>query len=174
MATYGHPGVFAYPTHEAIRRAARQGFPATMLPGISAEDCLFADLGVDPGAHGCQSYEATDFLISERKIDPRAALVLWQVGLVGHSTHQSQYSHRGLPLLVKALEAIYGPSHEVIVYEAARYPVCNPILDRVPIDRLATVPRVVTASTLYVPPLAKAEPNRELVSRLSSAVGQGG
>jgi hypothetical protein len=37
-----------------------------MLPGISAEDCLFADLGIDPGIYGCQSYEATDFLANGR------------------------------------------------------------------------------------------------------------
>ena len=45
-AFYGHPGVFASPSHEAVRRARAEGFPATMLPAISAEDCLFADLGV--------------------------------------------------------------------------------------------------------------------------------
>src|SRR5262245_7548477 len=34
---YGHPGVFATPTHEAIRRAAIEGIEAEMLPAISAE-----------------------------------------------------------------------------------------------------------------------------------------
>src|SRR5262249_52476141 len=63
VAAYGHAGVFAYPTHEAVRRARREGFEATMLPAISTEDCLFADLGVDPGIQGCQSFEATDFLL---------------------------------------------------------------------------------------------------------------
>ena len=48
-AFYGHPGVFAYPPHESIRRARAEGYAAWMLPGISVEDCLFADLGVDPG-----------------------------------------------------------------------------------------------------------------------------
>src|SRR5690242_4178786 len=33
---YGHPGVFARATHEAIRRARSEGFPARMLPGVSA------------------------------------------------------------------------------------------------------------------------------------------
>ena len=47
-AFYGHPGVFAYSLHESIRRARAEGYRARMLPGISAEDCLFADLGVDP------------------------------------------------------------------------------------------------------------------------------
>jgi len=39
-----------------------------MLPGISAEDCLFADIGVDPGIYGCQSFEATDLFVNESLI----------------------------------------------------------------------------------------------------------
>ena len=49
-AFYGHPGVFVLPSHDAISRARAEGFEATMLPGVSAEDCLVADLGVDPAA----------------------------------------------------------------------------------------------------------------------------
>ena len=56
---YGHPGVFVQPSHEAIRRLRADGLRPRMLPGISAEDCLFADLGIDPGTCGCQSYDAT-------------------------------------------------------------------------------------------------------------------
>ena len=84
VAFYGHPGVFVNPSHEAIHRARDEGFDARMLPGISAEDCLFADLGVDPSESGCQSYEATDLLACGREIDPSAALILWQVGVVGN------------------------------------------------------------------------------------------
>ncbi len=54
-----------------------------MLPGISAEDCLFADLGVDPAEAGWQSYEATGSSSAAAAIEPRAALVLWQVDGVG-------------------------------------------------------------------------------------------
>jgi hypothetical protein len=32
---------------------------------------------------GCQSYEATDFLVHRRKTDKSSALVLWQAGVVG-------------------------------------------------------------------------------------------
>jgi hypothetical protein len=32
-----------------------------MLAGISAEVCLFADLGVDPAVNGTTTYEATDW-----------------------------------------------------------------------------------------------------------------
>jgi precorrin-3B methylase len=46
---YGHPGVFAQVPHHAIQAARTEGFDAVMEPGISAEDCLYADLGIDPG-----------------------------------------------------------------------------------------------------------------------------
>ena len=32
---YGHPGVFVYPSHEAIRRARAEGFAARMLPALT-------------------------------------------------------------------------------------------------------------------------------------------
>ena len=54
-----------------------------MEPGISAEDCLYADLGIDPGSVGCQHYEASQFMFYRRRIDPSAYLVLWQVGIAG-------------------------------------------------------------------------------------------
>src|SRR5262245_3102696 len=57
-AFYGHPGVMAIPSHVAIRQAREEGYDAWMLPAISAADCLYADLGIDPGAQGCQSFEA--------------------------------------------------------------------------------------------------------------------
>src|SRR5215467_5062188 len=101
-AFYGHPGVFAYPSHESIRRARSEGFSAWMLPGISSEDCLFADLGVDPAVGGCQSYEATDFLLNAVQIDSSSQLVLWQIGTLGDWTYKRHmYDIRAMPLLVR-------------------------------------------------------------------------
>src|SRR3989442_6105287 len=121
-AFYGHPGVFVAPSHEAIRRARAEGFAARMLPGISAEDCLFADLGVDPSRSGCQSYEATDFLVHARHIDPTAALVLWQIGTVGSVAAAAEAQPTGLTVLVETLLVHYSPEHEVTLYEASPYP----------------------------------------------------
>jgi precorrin-3B methylase len=53
-AFYGHAGVFAWPPHKAIEIARAEGYRAHMEPGVSAEDCLYADLGIDPGKYGCQ------------------------------------------------------------------------------------------------------------------------
>jgi len=151
-AFYGHPGVFVLPSHEAIGQARREGYAARMLPGVSAEDCLFADLGVDPARTGCQSYEATRFLEERPRVEPSAALVLWQIGVVGSSNHSAEPHAPGLGALVSALCEIYGSNHEVVVYEASRYAGVDPLVRRVPLHRLAGA--VTPASTLYVPPLA--------------------
>ncbi|MEG4416997.1 SAM-dependent methyltransferase [Microcoleus sp. LAD1_D5] len=164
---YGHPGVFAYPTHEAIKQARREGFRAQMLPGISAEDCLFADLGLDPGRNGCQSFEATDFLIRGRKFDPTSALILWQIATIGNlGFYQEEIQLRGLNVLAEVLETYYGADHEVIVYEAAvYYPVCEPVIQHIPLSKLAEI-RVTLVSTLYVPPQAPAPVDSEMMARL--------
>ena len=86
-AFYGHPGVFVDSVARGGARApARRASGLGCSPAISAEDCLFADLGVDPARFGCQSYEATDFLVHGRRVDPTATLVLWQIGTVGNVT----------------------------------------------------------------------------------------
>lgn len=54
-----------------------------MEPGIAAEDCLYADLGIDPGSRGCRHYEASQFMFYRRNVGPSAWLVLWQVSLAG-------------------------------------------------------------------------------------------
>src|SRR5262245_19394922 len=38
---YGHPGVLADASHEAVRRVSQQGLVARMCPGVSFLDCLF-------------------------------------------------------------------------------------------------------------------------------------
>ena len=162
---YGHPGVFVFPTHEAIRRARLEGYHAQMLPGVSAEDCLFADVGIDPGTIGCQSFEATDFLVFRRRFDPHSRLILWQIGVVGDVGYRSKYNPRGLEILVETLLPSYGPDHSVVIYEAARYPVCEPVMEHV---RLADVPesRVTPISTLYVPAKEAVAPDLEMIARL--------
>lgn len=80
---YGHPTVFVYPTRRVIAIAREEGYQAKMLPGISAEDCMFADLNMDPSDPGCVTYEATDFLARDRVLDTCSHLILWQVGCVG-------------------------------------------------------------------------------------------
>ncbi len=51
------------------------------MPGISAEDCFYADMGVDPGKVGSQHFEVIQFMFYKRKVDPSAYLILRQVGI---------------------------------------------------------------------------------------------
>jgi precorrin-3B methylase len=149
LALYGHPGVFVNPSHDAIRRARAEGFEARMLPGISADACLFADLGVDPAAHGCQSYEATDLLVHGRAIEPSAALIVWQAGGVGNASFAPEGDLTGLPRLVEYLRLWYPADHPVVVYEASPYAVVGPKVETVALADLATA-AIWPMATLYL------------------------
>ena len=163
---YGHPGVFAYATHESIRVARAEGYRARMLPAISAEDCLFADLGVDPSQSGCQSFEATDFLINTHTIDNAAQLILWQVGLLCDWTfHRHAYDTSAMPLLIEKLLGYYSPAHPVYIYEAAWLLGDAPIIHAIPLQQLLTA-RITAASTLYIPPARSAVPDLTYLSRI--------
>ena len=159
---YGHPGVFAWPGHESIRRLRAEGFRARMLPGISTEDCLVADLGIDPAMTGCQSYEATDFLVRRRTIDPGALLILWQVGLVGEWHFDPEPSMQGLPLLVERLLELYPADHETILYEASPFPTAEPIVQRQPLSGVVDA-QVSPVVTMVVPPREEPDFDREML-----------
>lgn len=167
-AFYGHPGVLAYPGHSAVAQARSEGYPARMLPGISAVDCLFADLGVDPGTNGCQMYEASSFLYRKRRFDPTSPLILWQIGCIGVSTfHQSAlWGPEGLRVLEEVLLKDYPPDHEVVVYEAPPFPVCPPKILRISLRNLAQAD-ITGTSTLFVPARDGMEYDWEVVGRLA-------
>jgi uncharacterized protein YabN with tetrapyrrole methylase and pyrophosphatase domain len=163
---YGHPGVFVYPSHEAIKQARLEGFSAKMLPGISSEDCLFADLGIDPARTGCQSFEATDFLIHKRKFDTGCSLILWQIGCIGDLTFNvGPYDSRGLHVLTEYLCQYYDAAHPAIIYEAAEYPIFDPTIEHVPLAKLAET-QISPISTLYIPPQTTASLDYEMLDRL--------
>ncbi|MBV9575852.1 MAG: hypothetical protein JO149_04440 [Gammaproteobacteria bacterium] len=68
VVLYGHPCVFAQPALNAAIQTKKEGIDTKILPGISALDCLFSDLLINPASHGCQMFEATDFLIYNRAL----------------------------------------------------------------------------------------------------------
>jgi uncharacterized protein YabN with tetrapyrrole methylase and pyrophosphatase domain len=163
---YGHPGVFAFPPHEAVRRARAEGFRARMLPAVSAEDCLFADLGVDPAEHGCLSLEATDFLLHRRTIDTSSQLVLWQVGVLGDPAYrQHGYDTSLIPVLVEKLLAHYPADHPAVVYEAAMLVGCEPRVTRVALSGLSEI-AMTPISTLYLSPARPATPDLPYLTRV--------
>ncbi|MEO5829239.1 MAG: SAM-dependent methyltransferase [Rhodanobacter sp.] len=165
---YGHPGVFAWVPHKAIELAREEGYRAHMEPGISAEDCLYADLGIDPGAYGCQHYEASQLLFYQRRIDPSAYLILWQVGVVGDQS-MARFSTNAAyrQVLVDVLARDYPLNHEVIIYRAATLPIDRPRMER---TTLGAMPRaeIGMAETVVIPPARPMQADPEILARLDA------
>jgi uncharacterized protein YabN with tetrapyrrole methylase and pyrophosphatase domain len=172
FALYGHPGVFVTPSHRAVARARAEGFSARMLPAVSAEDCIFADLGIDPALHGCQSYDATDLLVYGRRIDPSASLIVWQIGVVGIHDWVPDGDFTHIPLLVEYLEGVYPAEHEVVVYEASAYPICDAFVERVTLSALPGI-TIPPMATLYVPPAEERGIDRAMLGRFAQAAPKG-
>lgn len=150
VVLYGHPGLFASPGHEAVARVRAAGLPARMLPAISSLDCLFADLGIDPGAVGLQCYEATDFLQRQPEVDLAATLVLLQVGMIGEAGGAP--TEAVLPrfqTLVGRLCDSHGADREAVLYEASPYPGTPPAAARFTLGGM-TVPSPGVMATLCV------------------------
>lgn len=168
----GHPMLCMHTTRELVRRGRREGHRVQVLPGLSFEDCLVADLGVDPGQTGRALYDATDFVLRPRPVDTRAALVLLQVGVIGEREYRggTEGSPAGLRLLQEALGRHYPPEHEVILYQASQLPVAGPAIVRLPLSELAGGP-VRVNTTLYVPPVEPAVLDPEILRRLGYEAG---
>ncbi|MCD9030269.1 hypothetical protein LDO32_00775 [Luteimonas sp. Y-2-2-4F] len=166
-AFYGHPGVFATVPHRAVAQAREEGFEAHMEPGISAEDCLYADLGIDPGLVGCQHYEASQFMFYRRRIDPSAYLVLWQVGVAGdRSVSRAATGPAHRRLLAERLREDYPAEHTVWLYEAATLPIAVPRMDALPLSGLADA-GTAQHTTLVVPPAAPLQRDEAMLARIA-------
>ena len=163
---YGHPGVFAWPTHQAIRIARRDGFRAEMHAGISADASLFADLGLDPSQPGCHSLEATDFLIHRRQPDVTSHFLLWQAECAGDSGFNfSGYKRHNFHILVERLRTFYPATHPVIIYEATSLPQGRPKIIKATLDTIHK-DQLTGISTLYFPPAATNDVDKDMCQRL--------
>lgn len=165
-AFYGHPGVFAQAPHRIVEQARAEGHAAVMEPGISAEDCLYADLGIDPGRYGCAHFEASQFMLYKRVVDPSAYLVLWQVGIAGDRSC-SRWATDGArrQLLVERLAAVYPRDHEVVLYEAATLAIAAPRMQRLALADLAAA-AVDLRTTLVLPPCRAMQQDTETIREL--------
>ncbi|KKO46601.1 uroporphyrin-III methyltransferase [Arsukibacterium ikkense] len=167
-AFYGHPGVFAWVPHNAIAQAKAEGFAAHMEPGISAEDCLIADLGIDPGTYGCQHFETSQFMFYKRTIDPAAYLILWQVGVAGdRSLAKRSTDGRYRQLLIEVLAEHYPLSHQVILYEAVTLPIQQPRITQLALAELVSA-ELDPKTTLVIPPASKMIVNQAILDKLAA------
>jgi precorrin-6B methylase 1 len=170
---YGHPGVFAWAPHKAIEVARQEGYAAHMEPGISAEDCLYADLGIDPGSYGCQHFETSQFMLYKRRIDPSAWLILWQVGLAGDKTNRRFVTAPAYrQVLVDILARHYPLDHQVVLYQASTLSIEPPRIEWLALDALPLAV-VGTVDTLAIPPARKMEIDPDVLARLDAMDREG-
>jgi hypothetical protein len=134
-----------------------------MFPGISADACLYADLGVNPGEQGIQSYEATDFLLSRRRFDPTSNLLLWQIGVLGESRTRRGviFRPRRMQVLVDRLLKHYPPTHRVVLYQAPSFAADRFTMRYIALERLPRA-KVPPMAMLYVPPLPRRRPDPKI------------
>jgi uncharacterized protein YabN with tetrapyrrole methylase and pyrophosphatase domain len=167
-AFYGHPGVFACVPHLAIAEAKQQGYFALMEPGISAEDCLFSDLGIDPGEYGCAQFEASQFMMFQRTIDPSAYLILWQVCIAG-DTSLTKFStcKNYRAVLTEVLLKNYEGNHRVILYEAPTLPIHSARKQYIKLSDLSEA-ELNPETTLVIPPSEKMKCNTLILEKLAA------
>lgn len=167
-AFYGHPGVFACVAHRAIKKAKASDLVASMEPGISAEDCLYADLGIDPGKTGCMHYETSQFMFYKRNIDTSAHLILWQVSLAGDKSLGKFSTGKAYrQVLVDLLLEHYPHDHEVILYQAKGIAIDMMRDERIVLTDLIDAD-LFMHTTLVIPPCSTMQPNEALLAKLAS------
>lgn len=153
LAFYGHPGVLAWAPHAAIKELKSLGYSAKMEPGISAVDCMIADIGIDPAAWGCQFQEATQFLVRKYSLDCYQTQIFLQIGIVGElslTMYQPDRKNNGLAIFTDKLLKYYSESKQVILYEAAEFPFSNSVIKKLTIKDLPDS-EPTDKSTLVIP-----------------------
>jgi len=163
---YGHPTVFAEPGLKAIKVLDDLNVNTVVLPAISAEDCLFADLRIDPGENGCYSVEASDLLIYDKNLIKDSDCIIWQVGSVGNIQSPTyEVNNIGINLLIAKLEEYYPKEYIVYIYEAAMYPSTTAYIQKCKIKELGAN-TLTPLSTLYIPAIKRNPPNLEIIRKL--------
>jgi precorrin-3B methylase len=171
---YGHPGIFVASSHWAVAMARAEGYPVAMLPGISAEDYLCAEIGFDPSTHGCQSLEATDLLLHKRPLLTDSHVIIWQIAHVGVLDYSRQhYDTSRLPILIEYLERFYRPDHCVFHYQGSPFPVCASSIEYLKLSEMREA-RTSSISTLYIPPATERELDPEMADRLGIPLSREG
>jgi precorrin-2 methylase len=152
---HGHPGYFVKAGRRALAIAQMEGYETVLLPGISATDCLFSDLRIDPGVIGVQILKAAHVLRENACVATSNHVVLVQVGSVGDNTFSfTGFKHTKLDRFFDKLISIYGEDHDSIYYVASIFPGLDPVILERKLGeyRHQKILDTVNAATLYLPP----------------------
>jgi Tetrapyrrole (Corrin/Porphyrin) Methylases len=152
---HGHPGYFVSPARRALAIASIEGYETAMLPGVSAPDCMFSDLRVDPGVFGCQILMASRVFQPDAVIAITGHVVFLQVGAVGDPGFSfSGYKNATLPAFFEKLIGLYGEEQDSVYYMASIFPGFEPFVAtrRLADYRSEEALAAVGSGILYLPP----------------------
>jgi precorrin-6B methylase 1 len=152
---HGHPGYFVKSGRRALAIAQMEGYETALLPGISATDCLFSDLRIDPGVIGVQILKAGHVLREDACLATANHVVLVQVGSVGDNTFSfTGFKHAKFEQFFNKLISIYGAGHDSVYYVAPIFPGLDPVIVVRTLGeyRSQKTQDTVSAATLYLPP----------------------
>jgi hypothetical protein len=169
---YGHPGIFVEPSHQLIQLLRIEGYCASMDPGVCTADCIFADLGLDPGKTGCMTLAAEQFMFYQHRLDPAFLVILWQLGGITVCAANSVKFNNitlGLQVLTEQLLAVYPHDHEVIIYEAATMAIMPARIEKVPLGSLPKC-KPGMLSTLIIPSYQPLEYDQQILAKLDTVV----
>ena len=156
LALYGHPLIYSYPPFLVKEMAKRLALRTKTLPGISALDCLFVDLGIDPAMNGLQMFEATELLLRDRPLFPDVPAVLWQIGALetGLFSTRPSTAERFTRFTAHLLK-FYSRDHTVFAVHSSTHPLLRSEIFRFKIDEMESyAPALHAGFTLYIPPVS--------------------
>lgn len=172
FALYGHPMVFVSPSRFVLEEAPERGLEVEVQPGVSAMDCVYADVGFDPSTSGVQMVEATDLLVREWELNPQMPAMIWQVGAVETGMYVKDWSEpERFTRFRRYLQRFYPDDHEVYLLQTATYPLAESQEIPVRLDEFESKHEVIDRGMyiLYVPPAEEREiRNEELFERFTS------
>ena len=126
--------------------------PVHLLPGISLEDCLIAEVGWSP--HGGRVMRtATDFMLRRRPVDSVRPARPDSASERSAKPSIAETGRRTVPGSACCRDALlrhYPPGHEVLLYETSLFPMDDPVIEHLPLSDLPQAPATV-ASILLVP-----------------------
>ncbi len=172
FAMQGHPIVGACAPALIRDAAGLLGLSVRVLPGISALDCVFAELLLDPCLHGLQMYEATDLLLRRRPLQADVPALIWQVGSLETRLHTQRRSRpERFTRFQIHLRRFYPAAHPVTAVFATPHPLMQSTIRRFALDEIGSHAHDLHAGfTLYVPPLhARPIEDAELCRLVDSA-----
>ncbi|MHC0449673.1 MAG: SAM-dependent methyltransferase [Candidatus Lariskella arthropodorum] len=151
FALYGHPFFCAQPALHAIEKIVRdrEDIKIHSFPAVSALDCLWIDLKVNPAEKGMQLYEASFMIHREIPLLSHVDLVVLQAGLIDIDTIYTGKEESSINKLKDYLLKFYSHDHPLVIYEAAQFPSHQPKIISCSVGKLVK-DDISTLSTLYI------------------------